>query len=70
MDRSCGITKVTVKEMVNLSFDITANASTIKFFTDIQWIVGEAKHTTNGCQTRINSQKVEGIMFCNMVIGF
>jgi len=26
-DRSCGIMKITVKEKVNLSFDITANAS-------------------------------------------
>jgi len=32
--------------------------------------VGKAKHTTDGCQTRINSQKVKGTMFCNMVIGF
>ena len=34
--------KITVKEKVNLSFDITANASTIRFFIDIQWTVSEA----------------------------
>jgi len=31
-DRSCDIMKFTVKEKVNLSFDITANASTTSFF--------------------------------------
>jgi len=67
-NRTCGIMKITVKEKVNLSFDITANASTIQFFIDIQWTVGEAKHTTDRCQARINSQKVEGTMFCNMVL--
>jgi len=61
--------KITVKEKVNLSFDITANASTILFFTDIQWTVGEAKHTTDRCQARINSQKVVSILFCNMALG-
>jgi len=34
-DRSCGIMKFIVKEKVNLSFDITANASTMRFFIDI-----------------------------------
>jgi len=34
-DRSCDIIKFTVKEEVNLSFDITANASTIRFFIHI-----------------------------------
>jgi len=34
-DRSCGIIKFTVKEKVNLSFDITADASKLRFFTDI-----------------------------------
>ena len=36
--------KITAKEKVNLSFDIAANASTIRFFADIQGTVGEAKH--------------------------
>jgi len=61
--------KITVKEKVNLSSDITANASTIGIFIDIQWTVGEAKHTTDRCQARINSQKVVSILFCNMVVG-
>jgi len=34
--------KITVKEKVNLSFDVTANAGTIRFFIDIQWTAGEA----------------------------
>jgi len=34
--------KITAKEKVNLSIDTTANASTIRFFIDIQWTVGEA----------------------------
>jgi len=29
--------KITAKEKVNLSFDIAANASAIRFFIDIQW---------------------------------
>ena len=54
-DRTGGIMKITAKEKVNLSFDIAVNASTIRFFIDIQWTVGEAKHTTDRCQARINS---------------
>jgi len=69
-DRSCGVMKFTVKETLKLSFDINATASTISFFINIYWIVDEAKHTTNEFQTRINSQKVEGTIFRNMVIGF
>jgi len=61
--------KITVKEKVNLSFDISVNASTMRPFIDIQCTVGEAKHTTDRCQARINSQKVVGILFCNMVVG-
>jgi len=61
---------VTVKEKMNLSFDITANADTIRFFIDVQRTVGAAKHTMYGCQTRINSQKVEGTMLWNVIIGF
>jgi len=57
-DRTCGIMKITIKEKVNLSFDITANASTIRFFIVIQWTVCEAKYKTDRCQARINSQKV------------
>jgi len=56
--------KFTVKEKVNLSFDITANPSRVRYFIDIFMTVGEANHTTNGCQTSINSQEVEGSTVC------
>jgi len=47
--------KITVKEKVNLSFDITAKA---KYDTIFYWYFNGlwAKHTTDGCQTRINSR--------------
>jgi len=59
--------EVTAKEKMKFSFDINADA--IRFFIDVQWTVGEAKNTTCGRQTKINSQKVEGTMLCNVVIG-
>ena len=40
--------KITVKEKVNLSFDIAANASTIRFLIDIQWTVGGRGEAYNG----------------------
>ena len=46
--------KFTVKGMVKLSFDITANADTTRFLIVIQWTVGKAKHITNGCKTRVH----------------
>jgi len=61
---------ITIKEKVKLNFDITAYADTIRFFIDVQWTVGEAKHATYTCQMKINSQKVEDTMFCNVVVRF
>jgi len=41
--------KITVKEKMKLTFDITANADTIRIFIDFQWTLGEACNV--GCQT-------------------
>jgi len=64
--------KVTVKETVMLSFDLTANANSIRILLMFNGLWAKRSIQRTSVKRGLTPKKVEGTMFCNriLVIGF